>query len=325
MATTKYEEVQKMKSQPEYKTADTSDTNIKINYNSLIENLGCRSTISFRNVKFISKCRRVGNAFEFLVHRTDNRQAWIKESYCKFESLIRPILHKTYPEIKTIYLVCRTKRLGFYHGDEIPKELQTQIETMKNAVSKYQTENVEYRIKVIIISKIISKNIPMILYEISGVAQEGDIFAIYRADRLTEDPSLTLQLFEDIHNSGVKSCSIMHNMWYNEQKTDFIQVILNANREREIRSKKLLDVFETKKKRGDVMGRIPYGKKLVKSGENGKMSLVDNEEEQAIIKEIRELKKKMYRYDIVDYINSKYKMRGREFTISNIKLYNGYW
>jgi len=270
-------------------------------------------------VKSISKCRKNENSFDFLVNFTDRTQEWINDNDCNCESLIRPILHKTFPNVKTIYLVCRSTPIRNRDGT-MPIAVENQQQQMKNSISNVcYEENVIYRTKITTISQTPYNKIPNILQEISNIAIEGDVFAIYRADRLTRNPSLTFQFIEDMHNNNIKIYSAKQNMWYNNQKIDFIQFIIDANRESEILSVRIRDAFELKKKRGDIMGRVPFGKKRVKK--DGVMILIDDENEKAVYDEIIEmLNKNISTKDIANIMNSKYTMRGRKFTTKNINV-----
>lgn len=159
--------------------------------------------------------------------------------------------------------------------------------------------------------------------------EAGDYFVFYDFKRLarnTIDSALLLQEIE--HDKGAKAVSIQESFVksgtsHGKLMRDIFAAL--AEYDNAVKSQNAKDTIEWKKKKGEHVGRVPYGKIIDKDTK----SLVDNPSEIKIIKIIIELrenftykgkklkrfegKKKITYAEIADFLNEK-KLSGREYT-----------
>ena len=163
-------------------------------------------------------------------------------------------------------------------------------------------QNKNTRIKVIRISKSAYKDIPKEFIEIGEVCKKGDSILIYRVDRLSRNVVTFLSWLEDLNNREVDIYSLSEKLSFSKNKLDFIQAIVNAQKESALIGERIKMAFKRKKNRGDErVGRLPYGKKY-KRLQNNTMIIEDNSDEQWIINIIKNNKNKIPK--IVEQLNN---------------------
>jgi DNA invertase Pin-like site-specific DNA recombinase len=127
-----------------------------------------------------------------------------------------------------------------------------------------------------------------------------------------------LSWLEDLNDRGVRIYSVEENMWYEEKKLDFIQGIVDANKESHMLSKRIRASIQHRRERGDeCLGQVPFGKKLVWSQKKGCRVIVENPEEVKIMKEINKMAVRdcFGKDQIARVLNERgYRKRGRRWT-----------
>ena len=233
-------------------------------------------------VKGVISHRITNGEFEFLLYSKTRHSEWIPDSDCSCEWLISKYTHKH--NIKTAYLFCRVSTKE--QAGQTHVSLDAQEHELRQIVNRNENE----RIKVIKISGSAYKNIPKAFIEVGEACIEGDSILIYRADRLSRNIVTYLGWLEDLNNRGIHIYSQAENMMYSTNKLEFIQAIVNAQKESALLGERIKMAYKRKRDRGDErVGRLPYGKKYRRTEENV-MVVENNFEEQAIIFQVRSTK-----------------------------------
>ena len=124
---------------------------------------------------------------------------------------------------------------------------------------------------------------------------------------------------EDLNDRNVILYSHHENISYSKNKLEFLQAVLDAQKEAALLGERIKMSYRMKKERGDEkVGSLPYGKKyhriLRPDGGTLKKTVIDNPEEMVIIDRIMACD---YRFsaDVADELNSEgIKKRGRPWT-----------
>lgn len=270
-------------------------------------------------VSHIEDHRIVDNSLEFLVYfKGYSDPYWIADADCNCENAIKMYFRENNLPTRTVYCVCRVstkEQAGFNHVSLEAQEarlIQTATQTYGN----------EVRIKLLKITASAYKQINSELLNIGEAAQKGDSILVYRVDRLSRNIVKILSFLEDLNERGVDIFSQDENIWYNKNKLEFIQRIVDANKESEILGKRVRLSLEYRRQRGDeVFGNTAFGysKKRLEN-ENNRVVKVKNDNEQSILKRIRKMKKDGHTSaNITDFLNARgiYK-RGKKWTVSMV-------
>lgn len=266
-------------------------------------------------VKEVIGHRNTGTSWEFLIRWTDGTESWIIDDECNCEVLISEYLHKL--GINTVYIFCRVSTKNQSRQDCV--SLDAQLDELLPLAHQTGCQ----RIKVIKISKGAYKKVPKEMLDICEAAQNGDHVLIYRVDRLSRNIFDFLKEIEDLRDRGVTVYSHQDELTYNDifQRTEFAQKILDAQKESELIGKRVKTSIEFRKRRGDHVGSVPYGKMHARDS-NGKMVVVDNVEEIETIKKIKNMQG--WPQDVANYLNSEgIKKRGRywsENMVTNLRI-----
>jgi len=226
------------------------------------------------------------NKYNFQLLFKDGSAEWVADEDTNCEQLISEYLHGK--GINTTYLLCRVSTKEQSGDTHVSLEAQEQelSKAAVNGVLAYGT-----RLKTIKISKSAYTGIPSELQNIGECAQRGDNIYIYRVDRLSRNIVKYLDFLEEIANKGVNIYAFSENISYNKNKTQFIQGILDAQKESEAIGARVRLAIKRKRERGDEqIGGLPYGK-CYKRSENGTMKVIDKLSEQSIIKRIKRMAK----------------------------------
>lgn len=199
---------------------------------------------------------RSGN-FEFNVKWVgyNKETSWLTEEECEnCEKLVSDYLHSK--NINTCYCFCRVSSKAQTGPTHV--SLDAQASELKKRACQTGTN----RHKIIKISASAYKGIPLRLLRIGEACGSGDVILIYRVDRLSRNIVKFLSWFEELDNRGVSIIANSENLSYHENKLDFIQGVLDANKEAQLIGKKVKMSIEYRKQRGDEkIGGLPYGKK----------------------------------------------------------------
>ena len=255
--------------------------------------------------------------WQFLIGWKKSRQKeWVNDQDCNCELEISKYLQKR--NIRSAYLFCRVSTPD--QATAVNVSLEAQEFELRSATQKMQGFD---RIRCYAISQSAFKNIPKVLVRIGEACLPGDGIFVWRADRLSRNIIKCLSWMENLHERGVHFYSHQEDLVYSEQKLDFLQAILNAQREAVILGERIKLSYRLKRERGDEkVGRLPYGKKYLRifreDGGTLKKLVIDNPEEMAIIERIRKSEYKSAS-DMADKLNSEgFKKQGRKWTRMSI-------
>jgi DNA invertase Pin-like site-specific DNA recombinase len=204
---------------------------------------------------------------------------WVSDKNTNCEYTINKYL-KT-KGINTAYCFCRVstkKQVGETHVslDAQASELST------DSSNKTPT----HRVKIFKISASAYKNIPKSLKEIGEAVSSGDALYIYRVDRLSRNIIKYLGWLEDLDERGVIIYSHAESILYGENKLEFIQGILDAQKEFTLLGDRVKMSIKRRRDRGDDhIGSLKYGKKFLRR-EDGSLSVVENLTETTITNSI---------------------------------------
>ena len=232
-------------------------------------------------VKSITNFTNTNNNYNFQLLFKDGSSEWVADEDTNCEQLISEFLHGN--GINTTYLLCRVSTKEQSGDTHVSLEAQEQELIRSN-------QNSNTRIKTIKITKSAYSGIPSEIKNIGECAQQGDNIHVYRIDRFSRNLIKYLDFMEETTNKGVTIYSLSENISYNNNKTQFIQGILDAQKESETIGKRIRLSIKHKRERGDKVGGLPYGK-CYKRTATGKMIVVDKLSEQTIIKRIKRLSK----------------------------------
>lgn len=243
---------------------------------------------------------------------------WISDDDCECEQLIQEYLRGQRTSISTIYVICRVsskKQAGPTHVSLADQEnmVEAAAKSLGNASKRTIT-----RIKTYQITASAYKGIPEKLRYVSEVARRGDIVMVYRVDRLSRNIVKYMALLEEMNNRGVFLYAVEEQIWYHNKKLDFLQLILDANKEAALISRRVKRSVDFRRNRGDYIGSVPFGYRLQRDID-GVVRKVQNDEEQGTLRMIRQLRLRSHVY-IADMLNTvgRYK-RGKRWTKNMVK------
>jgi DNA invertase Pin-like site-specific DNA recombinase len=236
---------------------------------------------------------------------------WISDDNCNCEYQIREYLNETEEKLRTVYCISRVSSQQQTGPNHISLEAQ------KNRLERVALTYKDARIKYLNISASAYKNIPRAFLDLGYAVKKGDIILIYRVDRLSRNIVEFLSFLEDLNTRGVLMYSQDENIWYHEDKLDFIQKIVDSNREAVTIGKRVKLSVEERRRRGDeCLGRPPFGYRFVR-GPNNQILKAENLPEQKILFEVKQsfFDKRMKKRQIAEELNRKHLFkRGKKWT-----------
>lgn len=264
-----------------------------------------------RNGQFTFKVRFRGRTYE-----------WVKDKDCNCERYIQEYLGQTETnnmKFRTVYGLCRVSsqnQTGPTHVS-LPAQEETVRETARSIELK---RNEILRVKIFSIATSAYRGIPQILTYISECARPRDILVTYRVDRLSRNIVKFLALLEQMNDDGIFIYAQDEDLWYHNRKLDFLQHILDANKEGALISKRVKQSVDYRRRRGDYIGSAPYGFKLQRN-EHGVVSKVRDEKEKKIIHQIKNGTRNLNRFrQLVSKFNrTGVTKRGKKWNVSMIR------
>lgn len=213
----------------------------------------------------------------FELRFTDGDQILVPDAECKCEWLISNYLEKL--GIKTVYVFCRVSTKEQAGSTNL--SLEAQEHEIIPLVQGFD------RIKIIKISCSAYRNMPPALVDIADCARKGDAVFVWRVDRLSRNIFKCLEFLEEMHRREVVVYAVDDGLDYSSNKTDFIQAVLNAQKEAEILSARVRLANRRKRQRGDeAIGSLPFGKQyqriLDREGNTVRKVVVNNVDEVAL-------------------------------------------
>jgi DNA invertase Pin-like site-specific DNA recombinase len=241
----------------------------------------------------------------------------VADEDCNCEELIRKYLSKL--GIKTVYAFCRVSsksQTGINHVSLSAQEARLRA----TAEKMFADENKPVRVKILKITASASKAVPRALKSIGEVAREGDVIMIYRVDRLSRNIRL-LSFFDELNTRGVKIYAQDEDMWF-DNNMNFLQCILDANKESHAISKRVSESIKHRRERGDehVVGPVPFGYERHREP-TGRVILRKNLEEQKTIMKMKGLLSKHKRHVLVASVlnDSKVLRRGKYWSAKTVE------
>ena len=212
------------------------------------------------------------------------KKEWVNDKDCHCESAISKYLKDK--NIHTAYLFCRVSTPD--QATSVNVSLDAQASELRTAA--IATKNFE-RIKVYSISQSAFRKIPKTLLQIGESALAGDGIFVWRVDRLSRNIVKYLSWMENLNERGVALYSHQENLTYSDNKLDFLQAVLDAQREATILGERVKLSYRLKRERGDErVGSLPYGKKyhriLQVDGTTLRKTVVDHPDEMAVVDRI---------------------------------------
>lgn len=257
--------------------------------------------------------------WQFKAHFKGERGGeWIDDADCDCEKLIKDYFSQlkmtTGKDIRTVYGICRVSSKNQVGPQHVSLEAQEQrlLRTVQEQFGRDPT----LRVKMLKISASAYRGIPTVVQRVGEAAGPNDAIMTYRVDRLSRNIVKFLSFLEDLNERGVLVYAQDENLWYHDKKLEFIQGILDANKEAMIIGKRVKLSLERRQQRGDeVFGSVPYGYKTMREKDN-RLVRVRNVAEQNVIRRIeREYQKGKTAGQIADGLNaSGVKKRGRKWT-----------
>tara|TARA_A100001011_G_scaffold209533_1_gene217753 strand:+ start:4175 stop:5131 length:957 start_codon:yes stop_codon:yes gene_type:complete len=228
----------------------------------------------------------VKDGFTFLIEFCDGTSEWVADENCECEWLISQYLSKF--NINTNYLICRVSTKEQASSTSVSLEAQEQ-ELLEGIESSPTQRN-----KVIKLTQSAYTSIPNVLISVGNACQRGDCISIYRVDRLSRNIVKFLSWLEDLNERGVEIHAVSDCLLYSMNKLDFIQLIVEAQREAALLGERIRMANMRKLKRGDeAIGSLKFGQKYIrqldKNGNTIKKVVGVHPEEYTIINRIKVL------------------------------------
>ena len=211
---------------------------------------------------------RSGNVWKFLLEWSDGTSDWVKDDDCECEWLINNYLHKQ--GIRTAYILCRVSTKNQSGAEHVSLEAQEAL--LKDVEGISATS----RVKVVKMTTSAYKKIPTKMVIIGESAQAGDSLIALSYDRFGRNIVEYLSWLEDLNERGVVIYIDSTKTRYDNNKLDFLQGIITAQKESALLGERIKRSIEFRKDRGDEgLGSLPYGKKYNREP-SGKLVIVDD-------------------------------------------------
>jgi DNA invertase Pin-like site-specific DNA recombinase len=206
-----------------------------------------------------------GGRWEFNINFGRGYTEWVPDDECSCEEKITAYLNAEAPEVKTIHIVCRVSTKS--QTSCTSTSLEGQEAEIKDGISgEWSTDpnrsSYNTRLRVHKISNSAYKGIPKTMRNIGHTVRRGDEIIVWRADRLSRNIVLFMQWLEDLRKRGIEIKSQVEKLSYSKQRLEFIQKIVDAQKEAEALSQRIKLSYKQKRERGDErIGGLPYGYK----------------------------------------------------------------
>lgn len=218
---------------------------------------------------------------------------------------------------KTLYIVCRVSSATQVGENHTSMDIQEQ-ELRKYARDFYG----DYNVVVVRITGSAFKRIPRQLTDLSLAS--GDILLVYRLDRLGRNIYEYVNWIRNLATRGVDFVSFVERISYSKNELEFIQGILDANKEAKHISDRVKDSVRYRRENGHYVGSCPYGKMAVIEDVNpttgrGVRKLAQNPDEAKVIQIIKERFEGESSTLVAEYLNSKnIKKRGCSWSARSV-------
>jgi DNA invertase Pin-like site-specific DNA recombinase len=255
-----------------------------------------------------------GWQFQILFKGSDRTTEWVDDCDCDCEKSINEYLARIGAG-RTIYCLCRVsskKQTGPRHVS-----LEAQEQRIRQTIHQLYGEAAG-RVKTVKLSASAYRGIPTALSRIGEAARPGDVIFIYRIDRLSRNIFKYLAFLEELNTRGVLIYAVDEGIWYHNRRLNFMQGILDANKEAEIIGRRVKSSLEYLRSIGrESSGSTSYGWRMIRDREN-RLVRVKNLEESRVIKRIKEAR--LHPTDIAEELNEEGIMkRGKRWNASMVR------
>jgi DNA invertase Pin-like site-specific DNA recombinase len=253
----------------------------------------------------------VDGVWSFLIQFSDGETQWVKDEDCDCENQIKEYLEKH--RLPTHYCISRVSTKPQRDGE-------VSLSTQKHNLSTFAKSTNYIRVKHIEITGSAFRCIPAKLRAVVNASTKGDAIIVYRIDRLGRNVTKFLALLENMEKKGVTVYSIHERLWYHENKMEFVEKLIQSNKESITIGDRVKMSVEQRRRRGDeCLGSARYGYKLCKR--DGKVVLDTINNEQDIINIIKKLNAEFRSPKfIAKYLNeNNHLKRGRKWTHVMVK------
>lgn len=237
---------------------------------------------------------------------------WVHENHCRCAELISDYFREK--GITVAWCLCRVSTKSQAGPNTVSLDAQ-KAETYKVAVTLNKT-----LIRVLKVSSSAYKSIPTAIKQVCESTNPGDAILFYRVDRLSRNVVDCIPLLEGMNTRGVSIMSVTEKLTYSENKTAFIEKMVDSQKESDLLSTKIRMANQAKRDRGDEhIGSVAYGKKYYRKPDGSK-GVCDNDEELATIVRIRSYRVQGIKpVDIAEILNNDGNTkRGRKWSASMI-------
>jgi DNA invertase Pin-like site-specific DNA recombinase len=239
------------------------------------------------------------------------------------ESLIMDYIHdednKENQEFKTIYCIARVSSDG--QQGETHVSLDAQRDIMKRYILDKHFDFRNTRVRFLTYVGSAYRQVPSILRDLLPLMERGDSFVFYSMDRFSRNVLQFASVLSAMKRDGINLYAVHEDVsLLNSPETEILQHILNGQRESENISRRVRASLAFRRRRGDYIGRAPYGfTTMIERGTN-RRKLVDCRPERQIIKTIKQfVRRKWNCRKIADELNSRgLNKRGKRWTRANV-------
>ena len=204
---------------------------------------------------------------------------WFPDAACNCEFLIAKYLLTC--GLRTLYGYCRVSSLKQDNPDAVTLDAQ------ETALREEARQGAFARIKIYKIKASAYRGIPRALQDIAEAAQPGSAILIFRVDRLSRNINLYLSMLDELDKRGVNIGSCHDGITYRTHPLDFLQLILNGQRESHSNSERQKMANQYKRERGDEhIGGTRFGIQYYRKPDGSK-GLCENPEEMQTLAYIR--------------------------------------
>ena len=302
--TVKVRKIRKVRKVRKVQTSDTANVTISVPANMVSRlqnymqelNLGTQQNLP--NTEYITievdkildhrSTRQTNGEWTFYIKFKNGTREWVNDVDCFCEEKITKYLSQNVVNVRTAYIICRvsTKSQTSCTSTSLDGQ-ESEIRSALRAESRTFD-----RIKVYKISSSAYRGIPAVMLQIGKVLKQGDSLRVWRVDRLSRNIVAFLSWLEDLNKRGVSIIAHIEKLEYSSNRLEFIQKIVDAQKEAELIGQRIKLSYKRKRERGDEhVGGLSYGCKYQKvlnnDGAIRHKKVVPNKSEQDIIEKIK--------------------------------------
>ena len=238
----------------------------------------------------IGHCYENGEySFQVVWKGTRGETSWVKDSDCNCERTISAYLASR--GINTSYMICRVST------PQQALDNTYSLASQAAALEKSDAHDGQRRRKVLRITGSAYKRMPWSIRNVFEAAHRGDTISVFRVDRLSRNIMELIPHLNACDEKGVDVFSVEDQLHYNQDRTRFLQMVLEAQAEADKMRKRQLQRIEYLRENKIASGRLKYGLKAL----NGRV--VPDPDAQACIAFIKEHRRTLDNGDLAVQLN----------------------